>query len=142
MFSTGAIGLWSIIEEGIGIIAGSMPALRPLLNLPMFGRSTVHSDSHQPSAGISNSRLTPNPMHRLQDEPVDGVKMNTFRTAATSTTTESGLHRSKPKTSSDDDGDSQKNILKETQWTVTAENSPAADDWARQQVLGWNNRRY
>lgn len=37
MYSTGSIGLWSIIEESIGIIAGSLPALRPLLSLSVFG---------------------------------------------------------------------------------------------------------
>lgn len=139
MFSTDTIGLWSIIEEGIGIIAGSMPALRPLLSLPVFGRSTLHSDSYQPSAGISNSRLTPSPMRRLDSKPSDGVKMTTSR-AATSATKGPGLYRSRPRPSSDDDGDSQKNILKETQRAVIAENSLAADDWSRQQVLGWNNR--
>lgn len=48
MYSAGAIGLWSMVEEGIGIIAGSMPALRPLLDLPVFRRgSTNGSDSQQ-----------------------------------------------------------------------------------------------
>ncbi|KAK9419724.1 hypothetical protein SUNI508_07210 [Seiridium unicorne] len=133
MFSTGAIGLWSVIEEGIGIIAGSMPALRPLLNMACFGRTTVRGSSNQPSAG--NSRLTPNPIHRLGEYNADEVNMNTFHKP---TLNESGLSRSKPRGSSDDDGDSQKNILKETQWTVTAENTNAADDWARQRVLGWD----
>lgn len=139
MFSTGAIGLWSIIEEGIGIIAGSMPALRPLLTLPIFGRSTIRSDSHQPSAGAS--RLTPNAMHRLNDHVDENVNLSTL-TKPPSTVLESGLQRNKPRGSSDDDGESQKNILKETQWTVTAENTHAADDWARQRVIGWDSRKY
>lgn len=135
MFSTGAIGLWSIVEEGIGIIAGSMPALRPLLSLPIFGRSSVHSNSHQPST--TNSRLTPNPRDQLNEHDRSILKMNTYRTHVP---TESAPHRSKPRMSSDDDGDSQKNILKVTRWTITAESSTTVDDWSRQQALGWENR--
>jgi hypothetical protein len=45
MYSAGAIGVWSMIEEGIGIIAGSMPALRPLLDLSIFRRGTSSSGS-------------------------------------------------------------------------------------------------
>ncbi|PSR88669.1 hypothetical protein BD289DRAFT_481956 [Coniella lustricola] len=50
MYSAGPIGLWSIIEEGIGIVAGSMPALRPLLSLPIFGgtRTGDGSGNSQP----------------------------------------------------------------------------------------------
>ena len=45
MLATGKVGLWSIIEAGIGIIAGSMSALRPLLS-----RSTGSSDDKKSEA--------------------------------------------------------------------------------------------
>jgi hypothetical protein len=137
MFSTGQIGLWSIIEEGIGIIAGSMPALRPLLTLPIFGRSTIRSSNNQQSA--PHERLTPNPAPGFKDEPTDEVNMKTFRTSSSNDSP--GLHKMRTKTrGSSDDGDSQRNILKETHWTVTAEHTNPADDWARQRVLGWSSR--
>ncbi|KAH9219496.1 hypothetical protein DL95DRAFT_422703 [Leptodontidium sp. 2 PMI_412] len=40
MFGTGKIGLWSMVEEGIGISAGSLPALRP----PRTGRFNGSAD--------------------------------------------------------------------------------------------------
>ncbi|KAK8062427.1 hypothetical protein PG997_014524 [Apiospora hydei] len=63
MFSTGAIGLWSILEEGIGIIAGSLPALRPLLSLRAFWRQWSRNRSlidkrPKPPAWRSHSSAT------------------------------------------------------------------------------------
>ncbi|KAK7426752.1 hypothetical protein QQZ08_006788 [Neonectria magnoliae] len=145
MYSTGAIGLWSVLEEGIGLIAGSMPALRPLLNLPIFGGtygSGGGSNNGYPSAhmrsGVSGHDRT-HPSSRLRDE--DHVKMDTF---SAPTSTEAGLHQKKRSRGSlDDDSDSQKHILKQTQVTVVAAHSgTASDDWARQQVLGWENNKY
>ncbi|KAK7414011.1 hypothetical protein QQX98_007122 [Neonectria punicea] len=145
MYSTGAIGLWSILEEGIGLIAGSMPALRPLLNLRIFGGtygsggggSNGYPSAHMKSGATGHDRT--HPSSRLRDE--DHVKMDTFSAPIS---TEAGLHQKKRSQGSlDDDGDSQKHILKQTQVTVVATHSGAAsDDWARQQVLGWENNKY
>ncbi|UPK91994.1 hypothetical protein LCI18_002929 [Fusarium solani-melongenae] len=136
MYSTGAIGLWSVLEEGIGIVAGSMPALRPLLNLPIFGRSTYASGSNPryPSGQISSHMSG-----RRRHEHGDSVKLNTL---ASVTATQSNYDKERPRRS-DDDGDSQKHILKQTQVTVVAEqeHSAAANDWARQRVLGWEGSR-
>ncbi|KAI0003502.1 hypothetical protein F4779DRAFT_98154 [Xylariaceae sp. FL0662B] len=133
MYSTGSIGLWSILEEGIGIIAGSMPALRPLLRLRMLGGGGLsNSDRKEPSTDAFD--VAPSREHRsLKEQRTGDVKMNTF---SSTTKPEAGYK----KDNGDSDGDSQKHILKETQVTVTAdETSTAADDWARQRVLGWNN---
>ncbi|RSL50650.1 hypothetical protein CEP54_011801 [Fusarium duplospermum] len=136
MYSTGAIGLWSILEEGIGIVAGSMPALRPLLNLPIFGRSTYASGSNPryPSGQISSHMSG-----RRRHDHGDSVKLNTL---ASVTATQSNYDKERPRRS-DDDGDSQKHILKQTQVTVVTEQEPsaAANDWARQRVLGWEGSR-
>jgi hypothetical protein len=73
MFSTGKIGLWSVIEEGIGIIAGSLPALRPLLSIPFLGRSTTATSSGpSPGSQFKQSRS------RNQGSR-SGVKMDTFQ---------------------------------------------------------------
>ncbi|KAJ0121927.1 cation-transporting atpase 4 [Diaporthe amygdali] len=124
MFSTGQIGLWSVVEEGIGICAGSMPTLRPLLSLSIFGGSTNASDD--PSRGtlpLSSSN------HLKQGEQRDAVKMQTMRSP----------RENKGRGSTDDD--SLKHILKETQVTVTAETYHAGDDqWSRNQVTGWDSR--
>ncbi|KAM5376453.1 hypothetical protein ACJZ2D_005507 [Fusarium nematophilum] len=111
MYSTGAIGLWSILEEGIGITAGSMPALRPLLNLPIFGRSTYASNT---GSGNASSHMKPLKVGY-------GQRDRTRR--------------------SDDDGDSQKHILKQTQVTVTEEHAAASNDWARQHVYDWEGNK-
>ncbi|RYP06129.1 hypothetical protein DL764_003351 [Monosporascus ibericus] len=137
MFGTGAIGLWSVIEEGIGIIAGSMPALRPLLS-SSSRRRTGASGSGQPSAGTAFHSLSNQGDNKNRKRRGDDVKMDTFD----STTLSEAAHNRNKSQTSDTDGDSQKHILKETQVTVTAEHSNAADDWTRQRVLGWEKRNY
>lgn len=126
MFSTGQIGLWSVVEEGIGICAGSMPTLRPLLSLSIFGGST--NASKDPSRGthpLSSAN------HLDQAEQGDAVKLDKMRSPR--------LSKGRPRASTDDD--SVKHILKETRVTVTAETYNANDDpWPRQQVLGWDAR--
>lgn len=126
MFSTGQIGLWSVVEEGIGICAGSMPTLKPLLSLSIFGGST--NASNDPSRGtlpLSASN------HLNQGEQRDAVKMDTIRSPRES--------KNKQRGSTDDD--SLKHILKETHVTVTAETYNSNDDsWSRNQVLGWDHR--
>ncbi|KAK7723005.1 hypothetical protein SLS63_009033 [Diaporthe eres] len=126
MFSTGQIGLWSVVEEGIGICAGSMPTLKPLLSLSIFGGST--NASRDPSRGT----LPLSASNKLrQGEEGEAVKMDTMRSPRSS--------RNKPRGSSDDD--SLKHILKETRVTVTAETYNSNDDaWSRNQVLGWDSR--
>lgn len=115
-----------MVEEGIGICAGSMPTLRPLLSLSIFGGST--NASKDPSHGtlpLSASN------HLNHGEQSDVVRMETMRSPRTS--------KHKQRGSTDDD--SVKHILKETHVTVTAETYNTNDDpWARRQVLGWDSR--
>jgi hypothetical protein len=119
MFGTGKIGLWSVIEEGIGITAGSMPALRPLLSLPIFGRSQAGNSGGSASAGYNKQSRS-----RRED-----VKMDTFQQLRDG--------------DRDGDGDSQKHILKETQFTLTTNEGPATQgEWTRSQVLGWKGSKF
>ncbi|EEA25217.1 hypothetical protein TMatcc_006559 [Talaromyces marneffei ATCC 18224] len=119
MFSTGAIGLWSIIEEGIGIIAGSLPALRPLLSFSIFGRSSAGGSSSTPS---NNQKRSRSGHHQLDS----GVKMDTL-----------------PRMNSVDgdvygDGGSERHILKRTDVAVTSNaRSTISGAWERSQVLGF-----
>ncbi|KAI1064900.1 hypothetical protein LB507_001265 [Fusarium sp. FIESC RH6] len=114
VYSTGAIGLWSIMEEGIGIVAGSMPALRPLLNLPIFGRSTYGS------AGASNQGSSHmNPSHfsnKRKKSQRDDLEMDTFHGNMTTK-----VSHGREEKQSLDDSDSQKFILKSTQVVMTTE---------------------
>jgi hypothetical protein len=126
MFSTGQIGLWSVVEEGIGICAGSMPTLRPLLSLSIFGGSTNASKDHSRGTLPLASSNAFN-----HGERHDAVDMETMRSPRTS--------KNKQRTSTDDD--SVKHILKETHVSVTAETYNTNDDpWTRRQVLGWDSR--
>ncbi|KAH8652247.1 cation-transporting ATPase 4 [Xylariales sp. PMI_506] len=97
MFSTGAIGLWSIIEEGIGLIAGSMPALRPLLS---------------PRAFITRSSNATGGSKYQQPGNHHGIKLDTIRAEAIQKT-ESRYNKIDNNTQPGD-GDSQKNILSDT----------------------------
>lgn len=118
MFSTGKIGLWSIIEEGIGIIAGSLHALRPLLSLACLGRSTTNnSDSNDNTASAGKFKASRTPKGMRPD-----INLDTFQQLG----------------DVDGDGDSQKHILKETQVSVmsSARTAPP-EEWERRQVLGW-----
>ncbi|KAI3395256.1 hypothetical protein diail_1609 [Diaporthe ilicicola] len=128
MFSTGQIGLWSVVEEGIGICAGSMPTLRPLLSLSVFGGST--NASGNPSRGGTLPLSSAN--HLQQGEQGGSVmRMESMRSPRES--------KNKPRGSTDDD--SLKHILKETRVTVTAETYTGGDDsWSRNQALGWDHR--
>lgn len=119
MFGTGKIGLWSVIEEGIGIIAGSLHALRPLLSLPIFGGTSNGGTSGSSSANKFMSS-------RNQDRRAD-INMDTFQQLG----------------DTDGDGESSKHILKETKVTMIRSNravSPGAYD--RSQVLGWKQSNY
>ncbi|CZR65919.1 related to integral membrane protein [Phialocephala subalpina] len=120
MFSTGKIGLWSVIEEGIGIFAGSLPALRPLLSL-RFLNGSAHDGSNSASAGNKFNKPRTGRYHGSAD-----VKLDTF-------------HQLGDK---DEDGDSQKHILKETHVTMTNEQSNQPAEWERSQVLGWKKDNF
>ncbi|KAF5716276.1 integral membrane protein [Fusarium mundagurra] len=120
MYSTGAIGLWSIVEEGIGIIAGSMPALRPLLNLPVF-RSTYASNtgSNGISSRMNPSHVSGNKHTRIvSNNQKSSLELNDFRSGMT---TRVGFGNDNKARQSIDDGDSQKYILKQTRVVMTTE---------------------
>jgi hypothetical protein len=100
MLATGKVGIWSIIEEGIGITAGSLPALRPLLSLSRSGTSSNKPSERTPMP-VKSSRV---------------IRMDTFRELV-------------ERDGGDGDGDSQKYILKETQVTVEShERGPGESD--------------
>jgi len=107
MFSTGKIGLWSVIEEGIGIFAGSLPALRPLLSICLNGPRSENSDPA--SAGNKfNKPRTRRPAH-------SDMNMDTFQQLG----------------DVEGDGESQAHILKETHVTVTNEQSALPGEWGK-----------
>jgi hypothetical protein len=123
MYSTGAIGLWSILEEGIGIIAGSMPALRPLLNLPFFSKNTYASNtgSNQLSSHMNLPNATTNRRKGNQSQSKKAsMELNDFRTHLT-THVGYGDGENREQKHSLDDSDSQKYILKSTRVVVTRE---------------------
>jgi hypothetical protein len=122
MFSTGAIGLWSIIEEGIGIIAGSLPALRPLLSLPIFSRASAGESKGTPYANSNHLRQSRNWHHPLGS----GVKMDTLERINSADG------------DGDGDGGSERHILKRTEVAVTSKvRSATPGAWERNQVLGF-----
>ena len=124
MYGTGKIGFWSLMEEGIGIIAGSLPALRPLLSLKVSFSSSVNTPT---PGGYSSERSEPRTkINRNILSRQDALALNTFQTLNGG---EEDDH---------DDADSQKNIVKETKYTVTSSDVPV-DECQRRQVLGWEN---
>jgi hypothetical protein len=115
MYGTGKIGFWSIIELGIGIFAGSLPALRPLLSMGFFGSSSNDSDA------ISGRDKYNKPRTRNESCNRD-ITLDTFHQLA----------------DKESDGDSQKYILKETQVTmVTNDMAGTPGEWEKARVLGW-----
>lgn len=122
MFGTGKIGLWSIVEVGIGIIASSLPALRPLLSHSFLGFS---NDASKATGGAPSANKFKQSKSRHSVLRSD-VQMDTFQQLG-------GKDGDR-----DEDGDSQKHILKETHVTVMRnERSGEPGDWERSQVLGW-----
>ncbi|KAH9863703.1 hypothetical protein J1614_009635 [Plenodomus biglobosus] len=101
LYGTGKIGFWSLVEEGIGIIAGSLPALKPLLSL----RIRVTTSTATP--GASGNAYSSKPMSRPAPSRGCNIRMNEFETLGDDGETGS-------------DGDSQKNIFKETKFSVTS----------------------
>lgn len=120
MYGTGKIGFWSLMEEGIGIVAGSLPALRPLLSL----RVGFSSSMNTPGAGTSGHTI---PVPRSKPRSRSGViTLDTFH------------HLGDGEEFEHDDGDSQKNITKETKYTVTSSRAAVSEEErVRSQALGW-----
>ncbi|KKO98285.1 hypothetical protein THAR02_09608 [Trichoderma harzianum] len=122
MFGTGRIGLWSIIEEGIGIVAGSLHALRPLLSLPIFGGST----SGDTSGSASNNKFMRSGSGHHPGMRND-IQLDTFHQLA----------------DTDGDGESAKHILKETKVTMERNDRAASPgEYGRSQVLGWKKNNF
>ncbi|RFU74907.1 hypothetical protein TARUN_7325 [Trichoderma arundinaceum] len=121
MFSTGKIGLWSIIEEGIGIVAGSLHALRPLLSLPIFGGSSNGNTSGSASANkFMQSRSGNQGMHA-------DINLDTFQQLG----------------DTEGDGESAKHILKKTKVTmIRSDRTASPGEYDRSQVLGWKQNDF
>ncbi|KAF2017903.1 hypothetical protein BU24DRAFT_161861 [Aaosphaeria arxii CBS 175.79] len=103
MYGTGKIGFWSLTEEGIGIIAGSMPALRPLLSI----RIRITTGSSKTPGGASGSAYPPQSFHSRNTPSRPGIMMDTFQVLNDHDEPES-------------DGDSQRKIVVETKYSVTS----------------------
>lgn len=138
MFSTGQVGLWSVIEEGIGITAGSMASLRPLLSLRMFGWATSRNGSggrsgQLPSAGTFGDQER-GPSH-------NAIRMNSFEDPASANRSRKLQQQHRVIEDGDSDGgDSQRKILKETHVQVTTEYSlEVGHELGRDRVLGWKS---
>ncbi|KAK6836629.1 hypothetical protein PG987_007124 [Apiospora arundinis] len=155
MFSTGAIGLWSILEEGIGIVAGSLPALRPLLTLPILGGNSRETGNSSSAHGTTNRILptaTPPSFQsssKAQQQKQQGgplrpqIHPRAHGELGKKESAGIGKDAASDDEDDDNDGDSQKQIVKEVHVSVEAEdsNQSASDDWIRQQVLGWDTDR-
>lgn len=122
MFGTGKIGFWSLMEEGIGIIAGSLPALRPLLSLTVGVSSSLRTPGAATSGRIDPlDRTSPHPRR-----PSGGLGLDTFETLPGGDEIDH------------DDGDSQRKIVKETRYTITSTHiAVSEEERAESQVLGW-----
>lgn len=120
MFGTGKIGLWSIIEEGIGITAGSLHALRPLLSLPIFGGNDSNNNT-----GVSASASNKFKQSSGHQAKRNDINLDTFQQLG----------------DTDGDADSSRHILKETEVSMTrsdgTEKGPGKGMWDRTQVVGW-----
>lgn len=169
MYSTGQIGLWSVIEEGIGLTAGSMPALGPLLHTRVFGRS--RSDRSDGPVKPTASMWRRNMAQRKRTAE-DSIALDTYVGGVLTTIRDrDGGHndnnvkdletireehhhhhhhrgrreseRMSPSQRTSDDGDSQKHILKETRVTITHEVCPGREDveeYRKEQILGWRSQ--
>jgi hypothetical protein len=116
MYAGADIATWSLIEEGVGICAGSLSALRPLLSI--FSRSAGSSNSHSTSA------------NKFQRSKRSDINLDTF-------------HRIVDISARNVDTESQKHILKETEVTVTSNNRTSSpEQWQESQALGWQNNPF
>ncbi|KAF2028483.1 hypothetical protein EK21DRAFT_90611 [Setomelanomma holmii] len=125
IYGTGKIGFWSLIEAGIGIIAGSLPALRPLLSL----RIKLTTSSTRPAP--SGNAYPPHSHSRTAPSRTGVIMMDTFQTLGDGDDNDHS------------DGDSQKNIIKETKYTVTSTKVPTMEDERKQgQIPSWEHQNY
>jgi hypothetical protein len=120
MYSTGKIGFWSLTEEGIGLIAGSLPSLRPLLSL----RIRVSAGSNSP-AGASGAKAVSS---RQPTSRSRVIAMDTFQTLNDNDGDDNS------------DGDSQKNIIKETKFTVTSMSVGGVNGHGQHEVNEWGRK--
>lgn len=126
MFGVGKIGLWSVVEEAVGVTSASIPALKPLLTLKMFNLSSTDPQS---KTGLKSTRIKTQRVRR------DHYNLDTFQELGDRDTHDN------------DDGDSQKQIVvKDSQITVTTHHTVVTDDkpctragWERHQALGWQS---
>jgi hypothetical protein len=112
MYSTGKIGFWSLLEEGIGIIAGSLPALRIKIT------TTSNAPATSGNAYASNQHSRKQPSSRAH------IMMDTFQVLGDD--------------ADQDDCDSQKNIIKETKYEVT---SSRVVEPKQSHDMGWDDKR-
>ncbi|KAF2134326.1 hypothetical protein P153DRAFT_331419 [Dothidotthia symphoricarpi CBS 119687] len=126
MYSTGKIGFWSLMEEGIGVVAGSLPALRPLLSLRL-----KMSSSATPMGAPASANTYPVSKSRPPQSRSSLLMMDTFHHLGDEDDVEFG------------DGDSQKNIVKETKYTVTSTYAAGnGEEQQQSQVLGWEQKNH
>jgi hypothetical protein len=113
LLSIANIAVWSITESGIGLIAGSMATLRPLLKYIPFLKDTFSSGAA--TTGMSRSRKTKGDRstNHAHSHPLDTLPLHTSNAHHTTCDADSsGWERLS-------DSDSQRNILKEGTITVT-----------------------
>lgn len=152
MYSTGQIGLWSVIEEGIGITAGSMPALGPLLNTRAFGgsRSDKSDQPIKPTASMWRRNMA-----QRRRIPEDGAPLETLVEGTATVhgnktqvgkSEETIMEPGSASRRTSDDGDSQKHILRETRITVTHENwnetEMDAEQYKKERILSWDHLQH
>ncbi|RSM06251.1 hypothetical protein CEP52_005825 [Fusarium oligoseptatum] len=127
LLSTASIGFWALLEEGIGIMAGSMPVLRPLFNLSRLSRRTHAINGRYPQRDADGYQRSSGPSFPT-NQNVEGVELKILR---------SGIEaqvecetRDEMRQSRHGDGDSQKGILEGTEFIMMDGHSIASNDRA------------
>ena len=107
LYGVANIALWSVVELGSGLIAGSMATLRPLFKFIPFLRSSRSGSGK----GASAPHGYGNRSHKLETFGTGRGTNPGYRTL-----TEGGKSEERGS-----DGDSQRHILKETEVTITTD---------------------
>ncbi|EOD52135.1 putative cation-transporting atpase 4 protein [Neofusicoccum parvum UCRNP2] len=134
LYGIANIALWSIIESGTGIIAGSLPSLRPLLRyVPFFGESFAGSSNKRSgmgggAGGRSTSARRSHKLDTYRLESGNGGGSGGMK-GFVQTACEAGKRNWEELS----DAESQKYILKESHVTVT--NEAVGDDAHRSHVV-------